>query len=75
MVNDINTILNGHGMVPCPLNPVYLEGGIKMATRKGRRAALKAWTTRRENERKRKASETARKAWVTRKLNEAARSR
>lgn len=30
-------------------------------------AALKAWETRRENERKRKASEAAIKAWKTRR--------
>ena len=31
--------------------------------------ALKAWRTRRENERKRKASEAAYKAWRTRRRN------
>jgi len=40
-----------------------------MAISKGRRAALKSWATRRENERKRKASEAAHKAWVTRRRN------
>jgi len=41
-----------------------------MATqRELRERALKAWATRRENERKRKASEAARKAWATRKRN------
>jgi hypothetical protein len=39
-----------------------------MATRRElRERALKAWRTRRENERKRKASEAARKAWRTRR--------
>lgn len=39
-----------------------------MATRRQlRERALKAWETRRENERKRKASEAARKAWRTRR--------
>lgn len=37
---------------------------------KGRQAALKAWKTRRENERKRKRIEAASKAWKTRKGNE-----
>ena len=32
-----------------------------------RERALKAWQTRRENERKRRASEAARKAWRTRR--------
>jgi hypothetical protein len=52
------------------LNPFhqYMEVS-RMVTRSGRRAALKAWTTRRENERKRKASEAARKAWRTRRRN------
>lgn len=36
-------------------------------TSKGRRAALKAWKSRRENETKRKRSEAAKKAWVTRR--------
>jgi len=40
-----------------------------MATRRGRRAALKAWATRRENERRRKASVAAYKAWETRRRN------
>jgi hypothetical protein len=40
-----------------------------MVTRRGRAAALQAWVTRRENERKRKASEAARKAWHTRRRN------
>jgi len=39
-----------------------------MATKRElRERALKAWKTRRENEKKRKASEAARKAWRTRK--------
>jgi three-Cys-motif partner protein len=40
------------------------------APNKGRQVALKAWETRRENERKRKRSEAARKAWRTRRGNE-----
>lgn len=41
-----------------------------MASRRElRRRALKAWETRRENERKRRASEAAKKAWRTRRLN------
>jgi protein gp37 len=37
------------------------------APSKGRQAALKAWETRRENERRRKRSDAAKKAWMTRR--------
>jgi hypothetical protein len=37
---------------------------------KGTQAALKAWATRRENERRRARSEAARKAWRTRRGTE-----
>jgi hypothetical protein len=37
---------------------------------KGTQAALKAWATRRENERGRARSEAARKAWRTPRRNE-----
>jgi protein gp37 len=40
------------------------------ASSKGRQAALKAWKTRRENERKKKRSEAAAKAWRTRRDND-----
>ena len=35
-----------------------------------RARALKAWETRRENERKKRASEAAKKAWRTRRQNQ-----
>jgi protein gp37 len=59
----------------CDSNGVEVLNGTRLSLEvvegasKGRQAALKAWRTRKENERKKRRSEAAKKAWKTRRSN------